>query len=111
MQHVVNIAFDFDDEKVTKIAESAIENDINSIIEKIISDHLAPEKTYYYGWEKKTDRSWEALSKKIDDRIDDMLDEHKDEIIEMASNKLVESYKRTKAWKERTQEKLDKEDE
>lgn len=111
MQHVVNIAFDFDDEKVTKIAESAIENDINSIIEKIISDHLAPEKTYYYGWEKKTDRSWEALSKKIDDRIDAMINKHKDEIIEMASDKLVESYRRTKAWKERTSQKLDKEDE
>lgn len=111
MQHVINIAFDFDDEKVTKIAESAIENDINSIIEKIISDHLAPEKTYYYGWEKKTDRSWEALSKKIDDRIDAMINKHKDEIIEMASDKLVESYRRTKAWKERTSQKLDKEDE
>ena len=111
MQHVINIAFDFDDEKVTKIAEAAIENDINSIIEKIIIDYLAPEKTYYYGWEKKTDRSWEALSKKIDDRIDALIEKYKDEIIEMASDKLVESYRRTKAWKERTSQKLDKEDE
>lgn len=108
MQHVVNIAFDFDDEKVTKIAETAIENDINSIIEKIIKDYLAPE--HYTYWDDKTTRSWEGLSKKIDARIDAMLDKHKDEIIEMASDKLVESYKRTKAWKERTQEKLDKED-
>ena len=110
MQHVLNIAFDFDDEKVTKIAESAIENDINSIIEKIILDYLAPEKSYYYGFEKKTERSWKGLSNKINERIDAMLNKHKDEIIEMASDKLVESYRRTKAWKERTSQKLDKED-
>lgn len=111
MQHVINIAFDFDDEKVTKIAESAIDNDINSIIEKIITDYLAPEKTYYYGWDKKTERSWKALSDKIDARIDAMINKHKDEIIEMASDKLVKSYRRTKAWKDRTSQKLDKEDE
>ena len=109
MQHVVNIAFDFDDEKVTKIAEAAIENDINSIIEKIIKDYLAPE--HYTYWDNKTTRSWEGLSKKIDARIDAMLDKHKDEIIEMASDKLVESYRRTKAWKDKVNQKLDKEDE
>jgi hypothetical protein len=108
MQHVVNIAFDFDDEKVTKIAEAAIENDINSIIEKIIKDYLAPE--HYTYWDNKTTRSWEGLSKKIDARIDAMLNEHKDEIIEMASDKLVMSYQRTKAWKEKVNQKLDKED-
>lgn len=111
MQHVINIAFDFDDDKVKEIAENAIDNDINSIIEKIIIDYLAPEKTYYYGWEKKTDRSWEALSNKIDSRIDAMINKHKDEIIEMASDKLVRSYQRTKAWKEKVNQKLDKEDE
>ena len=109
MQHILNIAFDFDDEKVTKIAEEAIENDIDSIVEKIIKDYLAPE--HYTYWDNKTERSWERLSLKIDDRIDAMLDKHKDEIIEMASDKLVNSYKRTKAWKERTSQKLDKEDE
>lgn len=111
MQHVLNIAFDFDDEKVTKIAEQAIENDIDSIIEKIIKDYLAPERTYYYGWEKKTERYWQGLSEKVDNRIDMLLDKHKDEIIEMASDKLVNSYRRTKAWKEKTSQKLDKEDE
>lgn len=110
MQHVINIAFDFDDEKVTKIAENAIENDINSIIEKIILDYLAPEHTYYMGWSTKTERSWEKLKNKIDARIDVMLNEHKDEIIEMASDKLVRSYQRTKAWKEKVNQKLDKED-
>ena len=108
MQHVLNIAFDFDDEKVTKIAEEAIENDIDSIIENIIKDYLAPERYTY--WDNKTERSWERLSLKINDRIDAMLNKHKDEIIEMASDKLVNSYKRTKAWKERTSQKLDKED-
>lgn len=111
MQHVINIAFDFDDNKVKEIAENAIDNDINSIIEKIIIDYLAPEKSYYQGWGKKTERSWEELKNKINDRIDAMLNEHKDEIIEMASDKLVDSYKRTKAWKEKVNQKLDKEDE
>ena len=110
MQHVLNIAFDFDDEKVKTTAENAIEKDINSIIEKIIIDYLAPEETYYWGRERKKDRSWEKLSNKIDNRIDAMLNEHKDEIIEMASDKLVKSYQRTKAWKEKVNQKLDKED-
>ena len=111
MQHVLNIAFDFDDEKVTKIAEAAIENDIDSIIEKIISDHLAPERTYHRCGEDVRTRDWNRLSGKIDERIDALLEKYKEEIIDVASNKLVESYKRTKAWKERAQEKLDEEDE
>lgn len=110
MQHVVNIAFDFDDEKVTKIAEAAIENDINSIIDKIISDHLAPERTFHRWGEDIRTRDWNRLSTKVDERIDVLLERYKDEIIEVASDKLVESYKRTKAWKDRAQEKLDKED-
>ena len=110
MRHIVEIAFNFDDEKVTKIAEEAIENDIDSIVEKIILDYLAPERTYYWGSQKKTERAWERLSGKIETRIDAMLDKHKDEIIEMASDKLVRSYQRTKAWKEKVNQKLDKED-
>lgn len=99
MQHVINIAFDFDDEKVKTIAEKAIEQDMNNIIKGIILDRIAPEQYSYYGGKK--DRNWESFNNKLNGRIDVILTERKQEIIELAATKLADSFKRTKVWKEK----------
>ena len=109
MEHVVNIAFNFDDEKITKTAEETITNHIDDIVESIILDKIAPFKTTRYGYylgNQKKERDYSDLYNKIDDRIDLILESHKEEIMERAAIKLVESYKRTKRWKEKTEEAL-----
>ena len=98
MQHIVNIAFDFDDDKVKAIAEKAVENEMDSIIKNIVLDKIAPQETYLFG---KKGRDWDTFDNIIYNRIDCILGEHKDKIIELASTKLVESVKRTKVWKEK----------
>lgn len=105
MQHILNIAFDFDDDRVRTIAEKRIEQDMDSIIKEIILDHIAPEShNYYHG---QTERNWEVFNQKVNDRIDATLEEHKQEVIELAATKLADSFKRTKVWKEKAAESLE----
>ena len=105
MQHILNIAFDFDDDRVRTIAEKKIEQDMDSIIKEIILDHIAPESHSFYS--DRTGRNWEVFNRKVNDRIDAILEEHKQEIIELAAVKLADSFKRTKVWKEKASESLE----
>ena len=102
MQHILQVAFDFDDERVRGIVEKAIEQDLDTIIKGIILDNLAPEKDSYDGGKK--DRNWEVFNDKVKGRVDATLLEHKQDIIDLAAKKLADSFKRTKAWKEKAQE-------
>lgn len=105
MQHVVNIAFDFDDDRVKMIAENTIAQDMNNIIKEIILDKIAPEKCSYYTGKK--DRDWEVFNRQVKKRIDAIMNEHKQEIIDLAASKLADSFKRTKAWKEKAGKELE----
>lgn len=105
--HILSIAFDFDDDKVRAIAEKAVEQDMNTIIKNIILDRIAPEGTGtgYFSVDK--GRLWDKFDIIVKDRVDEVLEDHKPEIIEVAANKLVESVKRTKVWKEKYKEVLE----
>lgn len=105
MQHVLNIAFDFDDERVKTIAENAIQNDIDEIITNIVLDQFAPMEQNYYN--RKKERNFRWLNAKLDDQIAKFLNEHKEEIIDLAAKQLNESLRRTKAWKERYLKEMD----
>ena len=102
MQHILNIAFDFDDDKVRQLAEKNVENNMDAIIKNIIIDQIAPLKYSYYG--NKETRDWDTFGNRINDGIKQFADEHKDEIIDKAAWLLCESYKRTKAWKDKAGE-------
>lgn len=104
MQHIVNIAFDFDDEKVKSIAEDAVSNELDSIIRKIVLDHIAPISISVYGDVKR--RNWDTFDSKTREIIEEFLEANKDEILDRAATKLSESYKRTKAWREKAEETL-----
>lgn len=105
MQHVLNIAFDFDDERVKTIAENAIQNNIDDIVKNIVLDHIAPEEYSYYSRSK--ERNYKFLRQKVEERIDIVLKDHQEEIIEQAAKQLYESVRRTKAWKERYLKEID----
>ena len=98
MEHIISIAFDFDDEKVKKTAEDAVNNEMQTIIKGIVTDKIAPMSSGWYG---RQERDWKNLWDKVDSAINGILAEHREEIIEKAANKLVKSAKSTKVWKEK----------
>lgn len=101
MQHILNIAFDFDDDKVRKIAENTVSNEMDKIIRGLVTDHIAPMSSGYYG---RQERDWSTLWQKIEDSIREILAGSRDEIIERAADKLAKSAKSTKVWKEKVGE-------
>lgn len=98
MEHIISIAFDFDDDRVKKTAEDAVNNEMTKIVKEIVTDKIAPMSSGWYG---RQERDWRNLWDKVDSAINEMLAEHREEIIEKAANKLVKSAKSTKAWKEK----------
>lgn len=104
MQHVLNIAFDFDDENVKRVAEKAVATDMATIINGIVTDKIAPMKSGWYG---EQERDWSILWNKVDSAIDKIIADNRDEIIEKASEKLVKSARATKAWKEKFADVMD----
>ena len=105
MTHIVNVAFDFDDEKVKSVAESTVENEMGKIVKDIVLDRIAPmEKTWYMG---RLERNWEKFDNRVSDITKDFLDAERERIIELAATKLADSVKRTKVWKERFQNTLE----
>ena len=101
-QHIVNIAFDFDDDKARQIAESTIDNEMHNIVKNIVLDKIAPFENTWYS--NKAGRNWSQFNAKVDNQIRDFINENKDEIIERVASKVAESVKRTKAWKEKFEE-------
>ena len=98
MEHILNIAFDFDDEKVKQVAEKAVATDMATIINAIVTDKIAPMTSGWYG---RQERDWSSLWNKVDSAIDKIIADNRDEIIEKAAEKLVKSARSTKAWKEK----------
>lgn len=101
MEHILNIAFDFDDEKVKATAEKAVNNEMTQIITGIVTDKIAPMTSGWYG---KQERDWTRLWDKVDSAIDKIVADNREEIIEKASNKLVKSVRATKLWKSKVGE-------
>ena len=98
MQHILNIAFDFDDDKVRKTAENAVNKEMGEIVKNIVLDKIAPMSSGYYG---RQERDWSRLWREVEDAIGKAVSDNRDEIIERAAAKLVRSAKSTKAWKEK----------
>ena len=84
---------------IKSFAENTVETELDKTVKDIILDHIAPMTQLDYSSNK--ERDWSRLDKRIDDQINDFITLHKDEIIDSAANKLVDSLKRTKAWKEK----------
>lgn len=102
MEHIISIAFDFDDDKVKQVAEDRVNSEIDKIVAEAAMDLVAP-KERKYSWSGSSDmeRNTYKIEQWIKERIDSFIADKKDEIMDMASTKLAESVKRTKIWKEK----------
>lgn len=99
MQHIVNLAFDFDDEAVKKKAEYTVENELGKIIEHIVIDRVAPPITSGITGSKV--RDWKNVENMVDKAIAVFIAENKDIIIDKAADKITKSVRSSKAWKEK----------
>ena len=92
MEHIVQFAIGIDDDAIRqRVIESAYNDVVKQLMEEAKRETRLSHPSYY---QKQT---WSNL---IDRALCNYLDENKEVVIELAATKLVESYKRTKAFKE-----------
>lgn len=101
MQHIVNIAFDFDDQTIKKKIEEDAYNDILKMIREDIQKVICS-MNYWSGKPNVNDIS--PLKEIVREEVRNVLAENKETIIQAAAEGLAESVKRTKKFKEAVNE-------
>lgn len=105
MEHIVQFAISIDDKTIQKKLE---ENAYNDILNELISEWKEgmPKKDTW-GYNKGDKIDWQAMTRSI---MYDFCQEHKDDIIAQAANNLCDSFRRTKAFKEKMLESMEESD-
>lgn len=92
MEHILQFGINIDDDKIIKLIE---EKGYDDIVNRLVAEAKKKlPKTSYYD----SEIDWRRL---VDNLLMDFIDENKDLIIDKAADKLVESYSRTKRFKEK----------
>lgn len=109
-EHILNFAVGIEDDKIIDAVMKNAENSIINDIKKSVIDRMFADRRGYYNssaceLDKLTDsykvKSDAVLSDMSEDIIKKVFAENKDQIIALAAKELADSYKRTKAWKEK----------
>ena len=93
MEHIVQFAIGFDDEGIRQRLE---ENAYDDILNKLVNEAkkgLSLNCSDLYQRQR-----WSTI---VDSALHNYFDENKETILDLAASKLAESYKRTKAYKEK----------
>lgn len=93
MEHIVQFAIGFDDEGIRKRLE---ENAYNDILGKLVDEGKKS-----LGFRGSCYSQGERWTYFIEQALQSYFNENKELIIDLAATKLAESYKRTKAFKEK----------
>ncbi len=97
MQHVVTVAFDFDDKTIQKIIESGAEK---KIVEEI-KDMLLQKIYRSRGWgSRKIDPNDDPFSEWTESIIRDLFNENREEIMDRAAKLVADSVKKSKYYKD-----------
>lgn len=106
MEHILQVAFQFDDEAVKKRLEDQC---FREVVDRIVNEYksVVGERYRYSGWdpyaskEKKIeDRFHQAVCDDVLEGVNDFCIRHKDEIIDLAASKIADKLSRTKKAKE-----------
>ena len=100
--HIVNVAFDYDDDKVRKVLEDTAYDTVIKDIKKDIMEAVIDSS-----YKKGEGVFKEKLRYMAQDSIDSMLEDYKSEIIEAAAEKLAEKFSRTKVFKDKMKEAME----
>ena len=92
MEHIVQFAIGIDDEA---IRQRVIEGAYNDVVKNLMAEAKREMRLDGRYYQKET---WRYI---INDALHNYFDENKDLIIDLAAEKLVDSYKRTKVFKEK----------
>lgn len=99
MQHIVNVAFDFDDKKIANSIENQVHKEVVDNITEEVKKIIFEKNWKYYN--KPYDESNSSpLRKIVEDRVSEVLEENKDVIINGAIKMLADKLLRTKQVKE-----------
>lgn len=97
MQHVVTVAFDFDDATVQKIVESGAEKKIVEEIKQQMLQKIYRTRGYS---NQKIDPRYDPFSEWTESVIRDLFEENKEEIMNRAAKLVADSVKKSKYYKE-----------
>lgn len=95
MEHIVQIAFDFDDERVRQTIENTVKKEVIDGIQADITKALL--RNFGSSWNCTKEN---ALVDLMRERTDDFLKENKDVILEAAAKNLSERLAKSKKGKE-----------
>lgn len=101
-QHIINVAFDFDDDKVRKTLEESAEKKVIETLTNDIKKAICSKSNRYNSYNAyANDEDFKSgLKVIVYDEIDKVLLDNKDTIIELAADKLADKLSKTKAAKE-----------
>lgn len=104
MEHIVQFGISIDDEMIqNRLEENAYDDIINIIIDKWTK--AMPNKDH---WKKyANDKDDIDYTKFTEKAVKQVVNEHTDEIIDLAAEKLCDSFKRTKMFKEKMAESME----
>lgn len=89
MQHIINVAFDFDDNSVKQYIEKQAISDVRNQLVADARKHMPTDDYGRDGWRQHIDM-W----------VGDYLDEHSREVVDLAVLTLARRVERRKAWKD-----------
>lgn len=96
MQHVVNIAFDFDDDRVKKIVENGCVEKINKELKQDVIDAIYK----HDGWGSNSHGDpRHGLQDWVKEIVADILKENREEICKLAAHEIVQSMNKSSKWK------------
>ena len=97
MQHVVTVAFDFDDKTIQKIVESGAEKKIVAEIKDMLLQKIY--RSHSWG-NKKIEPDYDPFSEWTESIIRDLFNENREEIMNRAAKLVADSVKKSKYYKE-----------
>lgn len=98
MQHVISVAFDFDDATVQKIVEKNAEKKIIEDIEEMVLKRIFQSRSYYGSG--KIDPEKDQLSEWTESIVKDLFNENREEIMNRAAKLVADSVKKSKYYKD-----------
>lgn len=99
MQHIVNVAFDFDDQKVASSIEEQVEKDVVNNITEEVKKIIYEKRWGMYG-KPYDENDPSPLKRMVNSIISEVVEENKDVIIDGAIKLLADKLSKTKRVRE-----------
>ena len=97
MQHIVNIAFDFEDERLVKILEDTTVERVQKDIRQAVVDKVFSKSGW--GMNSHADPSKDQLQEWVKREVINLLSDNKEYICKLAAKELAQSMAKSPKWK------------